>query len=60
MKWETIDKDQIDDLMAGRDPRPPQDVESLTINKEIITKQEKVEVKPIITNIDKNKPAGQV
>ena len=60
MKWETIDKDQIDDLMAGRDPRPPQDVESLTINKEIITKQEKVDVKPIITNIDKNKPAGQV
>ncbi|WP_374089411.1 ATP-dependent zinc metalloprotease FtsH [Methylomicrobium lacus] len=25
MKWETIDKNQIDDLMAGRDPRPPMD-----------------------------------
>ncbi|MGZ8188796.1 MAG: ATP-dependent zinc metalloprotease FtsH, partial [Methylosarcina sp.] len=25
MKWETIDKYQIDDLMAGKDPRPPQD-----------------------------------
>jgi len=25
MKWETIDKAQIDDLMAGRDPRPPLD-----------------------------------
>jgi cell division protease FtsH len=25
MKWETIDKNQIDDLMAGRDPRPPAD-----------------------------------
>ncbi len=23
MKWETIDKDQIDDLMSGKDPRPP-------------------------------------
>lgn len=23
MKWETIDKDQIDDLMAGREPREP-------------------------------------
>ena len=23
MKWETIDKYQIEDLMAGRDPRPP-------------------------------------
>jgi cell division protease FtsH len=25
MKWETIDKYQIDDLMAGKDPRPPLD-----------------------------------
>lgn len=24
MKYETIDKDQIDDIMAGREPRPPQ------------------------------------
>jgi len=25
MKYETIDKDQIDDIMAGHEPRPPQD-----------------------------------
>lgn len=25
MKWETIDKDQIDDLMAGKDPQPPKE-----------------------------------
>ncbi|MBL1266131.1 ATP-dependent zinc metalloprotease FtsH, partial [Candidatus Methylomicrobium oryzae] len=25
MKWETIDKRQIDDLMAGQEPRPPLD-----------------------------------
>jgi cell division protease FtsH len=25
MKWETIDKYQIDDLMAGKEPRPPMD-----------------------------------
>jgi cell division protease FtsH len=25
MKWETIDKNQIDDLMAGKEPRPPRD-----------------------------------
>jgi cell division protease FtsH len=25
MKWETIDKNQIDDLMAGKEPRPPMD-----------------------------------
>jgi cell division protease FtsH len=25
MKYETIDKDQIDDIMAGNEPKPPQD-----------------------------------
>jgi cell division protease FtsH len=25
MKWETIDRDQIIDIMAGKDPRPPKD-----------------------------------
>jgi cell division protease FtsH len=25
MKYETIDSDQIDDIMAGKDPRPPAD-----------------------------------
>ena len=25
MKWETIDREQIEDIMAGRDPRPPKD-----------------------------------
>jgi cell division protease FtsH len=25
LEWETIDKDQIDDIMAGRDPLPPKD-----------------------------------
>jgi cell division protease FtsH len=25
LEWETIDADQIDDIMAGRDPRPPKD-----------------------------------
>jgi cell division protease FtsH len=25
LEWETIDMDQIDDIMAGREPRPPQD-----------------------------------
>jgi cell division protease FtsH len=26
LKWETIDAEQIDDIMAGRDPRPPKPV----------------------------------
>ena len=25
MKYETIDSDQIDDIMAGKEPRPPAD-----------------------------------
>ncbi len=60
MKWETIDKDQIDDLMAGNEPRPPQDIDNLSTQKQSFTKQDTVDVKPIKTNIDKNKPAGQV
>lgn len=59
MKWETINKDQIDDLMAGKDPNPPQDDNDST-SKTTYTKQEKVDIKPIKTNINKNKPAGQV
>ncbi len=60
MKWETIDKDQIDDLMAGKDPRPPKDDNEIP-GKPTYTKQDKVDIsKPIKTNINKNKPAGQV
>ncbi|MDD5323123.1 MAG: ATP-dependent zinc metalloprotease FtsH [Methylococcales bacterium] len=60
MKWETIDKDQIDDLMAGKDPRPPKDDSELP-GKPTYTKQDKVDIsKPITSNINKNKPAGQV
>ena len=28
LEWETIDADQIDDIMAGRPPRPPKPVRS--------------------------------
>lgn len=60
MKWETINKDQIDDLMAGKDPRPPQDDDE-SASKPTYTKQEKVDIsKPTKININKNKPAGQV
>ena len=60
MKWETINKDQIDDLMAGKDPSPPQD-DNESASKPTYTKQEKVDInKPTKININKNKPAGQV
>jgi cell division protease FtsH len=59
MKWETIDKDQIDDLMAGKDARPPK--EDIVSTKPTNEMQEKIDInKPIVTNINKNKPAGQV
>jgi cell division protease FtsH len=25
LEWETIDAEQLDDIMAGREPRPPKD-----------------------------------
>ncbi len=28
LEWETLDAGQIDDIMAGRDPRPPEDLSS--------------------------------
>jgi len=56
MKWETIDKTQIDDLMAGKDPQPPKDDDELPA-KPIYKKQENKDIK---SNINKNRPAGQV
>ena len=60
MKWETINKDQIDDLMAGKDPRPPQDDNDSADKPPSYTKQDKVDIKPGKTTINKKKPAGQV
>jgi len=59
MKWETIDKAQIDALMAGKDPQPPKDDDDLP-SKPVYTKQESIEKKEARTNINKNRPAGQV
>lgn len=61
IKWETIDKDQIDALLAGKDPQPPKDDDVL--NKPNFSKQEKVDpvdIKAVKTSINKNRPAGQV
>jgi hypothetical protein len=33
MKYETIDAGQIDDIMAGKEPRPPHSSSSLTEKK---------------------------
>lgn len=54
MKWETIDKGQIDDLMAGKDPKPPVDSNDSSNKPDTTQKQD--------TTIasDFKKPAGQV
>ncbi|CAG7856326.1 cell division protease FtsH [biofilm metagenome] len=56
MKWETIDKTQIDDLMAGKDPKPPVDNNPSSGSSDTpdIPKQDTT-VAP-----DFKKPAGQV
>jgi len=59
MKWETIDKAQIDALMAGKDPQPPKDDDDLP-TRQVYKKQDNSENKEIRPNINKNKPAGQV
>jgi cell division protease FtsH len=54
MKWETIDKGQIDDLMAGKDPKPPVDGNDSSNKPDTTPKQDTT-----ITS-DFKKPAGQV
>jgi cell division protease FtsH len=55
MKWETIDKSQIDDLMAGKDPKPPSDNNDSSNKPDDSIKQESTISQPDLT-----KPAGQV
>jgi len=60
MKWETIDKDQIDALLERREPPTPKDDGAL-FNKPNFTKQEKAGPKPTLPpTIQKCRPAGQV
>ena len=64
MKWETIDKDQIEDLMSGKEPKAP--IEAVVLQKEEHQDQppksdhkgQDKNDKDIKPNI--NKPAGQV
>jgi cell division protease FtsH len=59
MKWETIDKLQIDALMAGKDAKPPQDEDDLP-NKSELVKQEDSGNNEVRPSINKNRPVGQV
>jgi len=56
LEWETIDASQIDDIMAGRDPRPPQDFTGKGGDSGNVTKkpEDKPKAKP-----DLDKPAGE-
>jgi cell division protease FtsH len=44
LEWETLDSEQIDDIMAGREPRPPQDSTGGRPSGE--PREKKPEVKP--------------
>ncbi|MGZ8192590.1 MAG: ATP-dependent zinc metalloprotease FtsH [Methylobacter sp.] len=57
IKWETIDNLQIEDLLAGKDPRPPRDENDVPA-KPSFKKPDKPDVNPTHPNI--GKPAGQV
>ena len=64
MKWETIDKDQIDDLMAGKNPQPPKEehiIVSAAVEEEVAPPP-KLTVKKQEKNnpINFKKPAGRV
>jgi cell division protease FtsH len=62
MKWETIDRLQIEDLMAGKEPRPPKEDEDLSVSKPSEPNNDasdKTDKKAVKTTI-KKKPAGQV
>jgi cell division protease FtsH len=56
MKWETIDKHQIEDLMSGKDPRPPAD----EIETGTKTPASKTPDKSDETGIKSNHPVGQI
>ncbi|MGZ8238095.1 MAG: ATP-dependent zinc metalloprotease FtsH [Methylobacter sp.] len=57
IKWETIDNLQIEDLLAGKDPRPPRDENDVPA-KPSFKKPDKPDINPTNSNI--GKPAGQV
>jgi len=54
LEWETLDSKQIDDIMAGRDPRPPQDVDKPTNSSKPRAQKKPSRVKPRL-----DKPAGE-
>ena len=60
LKWETIDADQIDDIMAGKPPREPRVIEPPKAEKKAKTSDEKpadAETKPVTEPTTGDKPA---
>jgi cell division protease FtsH len=60
MKWETIDRLQIEDLMDGKDPRPPEETDDfnvLKLSESDTPEKGKIDKKSIKGST--NKPAGQ-
>jgi cell division protease FtsH len=61
MKWETIDRLQIEDLMAGKDPKPPAEDDDLQVDKPVEPSNELQSVADKRANkTASNKSAGQL
>ena len=55
LEWETLNSEQIDDIMAGKEPRPPQG----TDDSDGSAKTEKPKVKKPKIKPSLDKPAGE-
>lgn len=53
LKWETIDADQIDDILAGNPPREPKDFGDKKSEKEKVAEEVKTETETETINISK-------
>jgi cell division protease FtsH len=60
MQWETIDRLQIDDLMAGKEPRPPQDYDDFNAPEKSDTPPPNPQEKKQTSSANPGNPAGQV
>ena len=56
LEWETIDADQINDIMAGKDPQPPADYSSSDSSKDDSSSDKSDKKKP---EAKMDEPAGE-
>jgi cell division protease FtsH len=60
MKWETLDRQQIEDLMAGREVRPPQDGNDYPVHQSNLDGKGQNKTDQEVAQTDVDKPAEQI